>query len=131
MCERVALPCLVWSRLVLCFQRVNQLRYFEGASSSDFPPFLLLFLQIYLAGEANPYALDVTFNDDYTRIVASRFIIQTYQIKDANADKDMMEQLRKVAVDSPFNVTVFNPFFIFFDQVRGVFGVVCCGALRS
>ncbi|MPC25514.1 Patched domain-containing protein 3 [Portunus trituberculatus] len=72
--------------------------------------------EIYLAGEANPYALDVTFNEDFTRIVASRFIIQTYQIKDANADKDMMEELRKVAFESKFNVTVFNPFFIFFDQ---------------
>ncbi|KAK8396858.1 hypothetical protein O3P69_005078 [Scylla paramamosain] len=78
--------------------------------------FIATLREIYLAGEANPYALDVTFNEDYTRIVASRFIIQTYQIKDANADKDMMEGLRKIASESKFNVTVFNPFFIFFDQ---------------
>lgn len=75
---------------------------------------------MYLSGPANPFALDVTFNENYTRIVASRFIIQTYQILDANADKDMMEDLRKVALESKFNVTVFNPFFIFFDQVKSV-----------
>lgn len=75
---------------------------------------------MYLSGPANPFALDVTFNENYTRILASRFIIQTYQIADANADKDMMEALRKVALESKFNVTVFNPFFIFFDQVRMV-----------
>lgn len=79
-------------------------------------------MQVYLSGPANPFALDVTFNENYTRIVASRFIIQTYHIVDANADKDMMEQLRKVAAESKFNVTVFNPFFIFFDQVKSVDG---------
>ena len=61
--------------------------------------------------------LDVAFNEDYTRIIASRFVIQTYKIRDANEDKYMMETLRKVADESKFEVTVFNPFFIFFDQV--------------
>lgn len=59
----------------------------------------------------------MAFNEDYTRIKASRFIIQTHKILDANDDKDMMEKLRQVARDSQFNVTVFNPFFIYFDQV--------------
>ncbi|KAK4292465.1 hypothetical protein Pmani_034770 [Petrolisthes manimaculis] len=72
--------------------------------------------EIYLSGPANPFAQDVTFNENYTKIVASRFIIQTYKILDANADKDMMEHLRKVAADSKYNITVFNPFFIYFDQ---------------
>ncbi|CAL4066460.1 unnamed protein product [Meganyctiphanes norvegica] len=70
----------------------------------------------YLTGPNNPFIQDVTFNEDYTKIVASRFIIQTHQVMDANDDKDMMEELRQIARDSKFDVTVFNPFFIYFDQ---------------
>lgn len=85
------------------------------------------FRQIYLSGPANIFAQDVAFNENYTRIKASRFIIQTHKILDANDDKDMMEKLRQVARDSPFNVTVFNPFFIYFDQVSITYH--CCDLL--
>lgn len=70
----------------------------------------------YLTGPNNPFIQDVTFNEDFTKIIASRFIIQTKNVMDANDDKDMMVELRKIAEDSEFNVTVFNPFFIYFDQ---------------
>lgn len=58
------------------------------------------------------------FNEDETRILASRFLIQTYQINDTNQDKDMMQALRNVADEAPFDVTVFHPYFVYFDQVN-------------
>lgn len=70
----------------------------------------------YLTGPNNPFIQDVTFNEDNTKIIASRFIIQTHKVLDANDDKNMMVELRQLALDSGFNVTVFNPFFIYFDQ---------------
>ncbi|XP_071540515.1 patched domain-containing protein 3-like isoform X2 [Panulirus ornatus] len=103
-----------WLRAWLGFIRRN--KEFLDLNVTTEEDFCRNLKEIYLSGPANPYAQDVTFNDDYTRIIASRFIIQTYKIRDANGDKDMMEQLRKVASESKFNVTVFNPFFIFFDQ---------------
>ncbi|KAK7083691.1 Sterol-sensing domain of SREBP cleavage-activation [Halocaridina rubra] len=103
-----------WLRAWLGFIDRNQ-DYLELNVSTE-EDFIYNLREIYLPGPANPYAQDVTFNEDYTRITASRFIIQAYKILDANDDKDMMETLRKVASDAPFNVTVFNPFFIFFDQ---------------
>ncbi|XP_068239461.1 patched domain-containing protein 3-like isoform X2 [Palaemon carinicauda] len=103
-----------WLRAWLGFLDRNQ-EYLE-LNVTEEEDFISNLREIYLSGPANPYAQDVTFNEDFTRIIASRFIIQTYKILDANDDKDMMETLRKVAEDSPFNVTVFNPFFIFFDQ---------------
>ncbi|XP_064118928.1 patched domain-containing protein 3-like isoform X2 [Macrobrachium nipponense] len=103
-----------WLRAWLGFLDRNQ-EYMELNVTTE-EDFIFNLRDVYLSGPANPYTQDVAFNEDYTRIVASRFIIQTYKIMDANDDKDMMETLRKVAQDSPFNVTVFNPFFIFFDQ---------------
>lgn len=76
------------------------------------------YLQTYLVGNANYRLFDVAYNDDYSRIVASRFFIQTKGVKDPSADTDMMNKLREVAKKSPLNVTVFNPRFILFDQVN-------------
>nr|XP_045593830.1 patched domain-containing protein 3-like [Procambarus clarkii] len=72
--------------------------------------------ELYLSGPANLFAEDVKFNENQTRIEASRFIVQAYKVLDGNADKDMMETFRKVASESKFNVTVYNLFFVYFDQ---------------
>lgn len=82
---------------------------------------LALLFQFYLSGPANTYAQDVIFNEDGTRIVAARFIIQAYHVVDSNDDKDMMVHLRTVAEESRFNITVYHPLFIYFDQVCVVF----------
>ncbi|XP_053687905.1 patched domain-containing protein 3 [Sabethes cyaneus] len=65
---------------------------------------------------ANPFSLDVKFNDNGTRILASRFLIQAFNITDTNHEKIMVRDLRQVCKDSPLNATVFNPYFVFFDQ---------------
>ncbi|XP_069953395.1 patched domain-containing protein 3-like isoform X2 [Cherax quadricarinatus] len=103
-----------WLRAWLGFLERNQ-EYLDINITSE-ADFCAHLKELYLSGPANPFAQDVKFNENSTRIIASRFIVQTYKILDANADKDMMEAFRKVASDSKFNVTVFNPFFIYFDQ---------------
>lgn len=64
----------------------------------------------------NPFSLDVKFNEDGTKIVASRFMIQAVNISDGNMEKEMVRELRKIAHESPLNVSVFHPYFVFFDQ---------------
>ena len=64
-----------------------------------------------------PEWMDINYNEDYTRITSTRFIIQAYEIKDTNADRDMMVELRKVAKEAPFNTEIYYPFFVLFDQV--------------
>ena len=62
--------------------------------------------------------MDVRFNEEGDKIIASRFIVQGYNVFDSETDRQLMEDLRKIAHDSPLNVTVFHQFFIFFDQVN-------------
>ncbi|KAJ8878629.1 hypothetical protein PR048_019212 [Dryococelus australis] len=64
----------------------------------------------------NPFSLDVKFNDNETKIIASRFLIQAVNISDSNGEKEMVRVLRKICHDSQLNVTVFHPYFVFFDQ---------------
>lgn len=65
---------------------------------------------------ANPFSLDVKFNENSTRILASRFMIQAINITDTNHEKIMVKDLRQICKDSPLNATVFHPYFVFFDQ---------------
>ena len=50
-------------------------------------------------------------------IVGSRFMIQGHRIFTARDESRLTEELREVCHRSPFNVTVFHPFFIYYDQV--------------
>lgn len=67
---------------------------------------------------------DIKFNEDGTEIIATRFVIQTHDIKDANEEKEMLIGLREIADEfKDENVSIFNHLFIFFDQfilVRGI-----------
>lgn len=64
----------------------------------------------------NPFSLDVAFNANETRIEASRFLIQAINITDTNHEKQMVKDLRDICKDSPINITIFHPYFVFFDQ---------------
>ncbi|KAJ9590428.1 hypothetical protein L9F63_016515, partial [Diploptera punctata] len=64
----------------------------------------------------NPFSLDVKFNEDGTRIIASRMLIQAVNISDTNGEKEMVRALRDICHQSPLNVSVFHPYFVFFDQ---------------
>lgn len=65
---------------------------------------------------ANPFSLDVKFNEKGDRIIASRFLIQAFNITDTNHEKEMVRDLRAICDNSPLNVSVFHPYFVFFDQ---------------
>ena len=51
-------------------------------------------------------------------IIGSRFVLQGFNIRNSSEEAEVVTQLRKVCHDSKFNVTVFHPYFIYFDQVR-------------
>ena len=77
---------------------------------------------IYLDSGSSHYSQDVKFSqpDVHTQdisIIASRFLIQGAKIYNANDEKIFVEELREVCHGSKYNVTVFHPYFIYFDQV--------------
>lgn len=66
--------------------------------------------------EGNPFSLDVKLNEDGSRIIASRFLIQAINITDTNHEKQMVKDLRAICRNAPINMTIFHPYFVFFDQ---------------
>ena len=71
----------------------------------------------FFAEEGYQYhAADVVISSDNTRITASRFFVQTRGLDNAVEEKDMMLDAREIADDYKWDVEVFAPGFIFFDQ---------------
>lgn len=73
-------------------------------------------LKKYWLYESSQYSLDVKFDDEEERIVASRFLIQAVNVSGTNQEKDMVKELRGICDKSPLNASVFHPYFVFFDQ---------------
>ncbi|XP_060529201.1 patched domain-containing protein 3 [Cylas formicarius] len=72
--------------------------------------------ELWLA-ESSAFSLDVKFDEkNENEIIAMRFLIQVVNISGTEHEKEMVRALRKISHDSPLNVTVFHPYFVFFDQ---------------
>ncbi|XP_078391710.1 patched domain-containing protein 3-like [Cetorhinus maximus] len=59
---------------------------------------------------------DIKFSDSNQRILASRFFIQTINIDNSVAEKNMLIELRKLAKECKIPLQVYHPAFIYFDQ---------------
>lgn len=59
---------------------------------------------------------DVVFNENYTEIIASRFILQSVNVNGVEDDKKLLIQLRDIANSAPFPVVVHHFLFVFYDQ---------------
>ena len=50
-------------------------------------------------------------------IAGARFILQGHKILNSNDESKLVHELREICHASKYNVTVFHPYFIYFDQV--------------
>ena len=79
---------------------------------------------------------DVKFNEEGTKVTASRLFLQTERIEDSQVELKMLLSLRELASSLPFKVILFHPLFFIFDQFAEVFNqtVICvclCVAIMS
>lgn len=102
-----------WLRSFLEFYERNN-EYINGTIDTE-QSFIKTLKENWLF-PTNPFSLDVKFNDNGTKIIASRMLIQAVNITDTNHEKVMVQDLRQICKDSPLNVSVFHPYFVFFDQ---------------
>ena len=108
-----------WLRTYLSFIRQQDsflfLQSLNMSNQDDFQTGLQsVFLKLPMT---DSFRHDLVWNEDETEITATRFVIQTHNIKDANMEKEMLLELRAIADEfKQDNVTIFNHLFIFFDQ---------------
>ncbi|UYV64361.1 daf-6 [Cordylochernes scorpioides] len=107
-----------WLREYLKFTRHRQGRFLMSQYNiSKKEDFLKGLTNVFFRlPPARDFKDDVVFNENRTDIIASRFMIHSSEIRDSNEEKNMVLHLRKIADSFPFNVTVYNWFFVLFDQ---------------
>lgn len=117
-----------WLRSFLDYvQRWGDYSGDDSLNIKDEQSFITALKDIYLSGTA--FVQDIDFVQSSTcgrnnkadceeeeHIVGSRFVLQGWNIKNANDEAQVVKELREVCHASKYNVTVFNPYFIYFDQ---------------
>ncbi|XP_023215985.1 patched domain-containing protein 3-like [Centruroides sculpturatus] len=107
-----------WLRAYLRFLKDPRTSFFlESYNMSSKSDFITGLRRVFLKfRSAEHFKDDIVFNENFTEIVACRFIAQTKDIADANEEKYMVIELRDIADSVPFKVSVFHHLFPFFDQ---------------
>ncbi|KAJ6224071.1 hypothetical protein RDWZM_002616 [Blomia tropicalis] len=107
-----------WLRAYLTFlNQEDSFLFLQALNVTDQQDFYRGVREIFLHFSlTEQFRYDLVFNEDGTEVIASRFIIQTHNIKDANMEKEMLITLREMADSFPFPVTIYHHYFIFFDQ---------------
>ena len=110
------------------FQTVNKARAFilnnsdtQLVSEDNFTKAVNKFYE----DSSSPYRLDLAFNDDKSRIIASRFLIQGQNIHSTKEEENMVLEIRKICKDisdENFKASVFNSYFPYTDQYLTIFG---------
>lgn len=96
------------TRATIYFYRYNmsdKIDYYRALNNTflRFPP-------------AERFKNDIIFNENYTEITASRFLIQTKHTGDFNEAKFMLLDLRNIVKNASFPVLLSQFFFPFYDQ---------------
>ncbi|CAG0889615.1 unnamed protein product [Cyprideis torosa] len=102
-----------WLRSYMQFIRSTQNFITYDFSSEE--TFVQGLKDYFLPGLANPFAMDVFLDEEGTRIKASRFYVRLVNMTDIDDEIVVFKHLRHVADTTPYNVTVYHPFFIFLD----------------
>ncbi|CAG0887174.1 unnamed protein product [Cyprideis torosa] len=103
-----------WLREFMPLVESNKLWYDINIDTEE--DFIYNLEDLFLNSPSNPFYQDVVFNENRTRIIATRYVLQITNLGFIHEDTWMMQELRDICDRSFLNVTVFQPFFIFFDQ---------------
>nr|XP_054772716.1 patched domain-containing protein 3-like [Lytechinus pictus] len=109
-----------WLRMYLMF-----LQQSIGTTEVDKTTFVTLLQNQFLTQPMfKQYSLDINFKKDAngmaTDIEVSRFLVMSKDMVNTTREGDMMIEVRDIAKASNFNLTIFNPAFIVYDQYIGV-----------
>ena len=78
----------------------------------------------FYQNSSSKYRLDLAYNQDISRIKASRFLIQGQNIHTSKDEEKMVVEIRNICenyTDQHFHANVFNSYFLYTDQYLGIF----------
>ncbi|XP_023229420.1 patched domain-containing protein 3-like [Centruroides sculpturatus] len=106
-----------WLREFLAFTKSPVAKFsLSGYNLNDSEDFLKAFKNIFLKVKmANRFINDVVFNEEGDKIIASRYLVSSYDEKTRIDEKFFFENVRKIASNSKFEIIAYNFRFIYYE----------------
>ena len=105
----------------------SQFLYYLQETSQPVPDNMTSFIRILeteflIIPQYNKFTLDLKFNEDQTKIIASRFLIQARKTVTTSDERYLMEESRSLAKKGMYEMTSYYMLYIFFDQYIVILG---------
>lgn len=106
-----------WLRTYLQFLSDRRIKLFlTGFNLKDSKDFLFVLRHFFLRiPSAERFKQDIAFDKNFTKIISTRFLVQTNFTRDDNLFYKQLVQLRKKLDTAPYSVVIYHPFFFCFD----------------
>ncbi|XP_067123919.1 patched domain-containing protein 3-like [Centruroides vittatus] len=105
------------------------LRGYNMTDKQDFIDGLrFVFLKFHQARE---FALDVAFNENFTDIIASRFLVPTMDIYNQDTELQLLKDLNDIVDNSPIPIVIHSFLFHLLEQANIIMGMTVRVALLS
>ncbi|XP_023242988.1 patched domain-containing protein 3-like isoform X2 [Centruroides sculpturatus] len=106
-----------WLREYLSYIRDSRINYLiKDFDVNTTKGFLEGLKKVFLKFHNGIFEDDILWNKERDQIVASRCLLAYRNVRSGSDEKFLIEELRKIAADSKYDVFVYNMWFVFYDQ---------------
>ncbi|XP_023228997.1 patched domain-containing protein 3-like [Centruroides sculpturatus] len=111
-----------WLRSYLQF--ISQIKfyfYLTGYNVTNSEDFLFVLHKLFLRfPEAKRFRQDIVFDDSFTKIISSRFLLQTNITNNGSHFYNQFKHLQETLNSFPFTTVVYHPLFYYFDIIDAI-----------
>ncbi|XP_067131216.1 patched domain-containing protein 3-like [Centruroides vittatus] len=106
-----------WLREYLSYIRDSRINYLiKDFDVNTTQGFLEGLKKVFLKFHNGIFESDIVWNKERDQIIASRCLFAYRNVRSGSDEKFLLEELRKIAADSKYDVFVYNFWFVFYDQ---------------
>lgn len=111
-----------WLRSYLKFLKDKRARFFlTGYNLTNSEDFILVLRFYFLRlPQARKFRQDIAFHQNFTKIVSSRFLLQTNVTRDGNHFYTLLTNFKKRLNAAPYSAIIYHPLFQYFDIVDAI-----------
>ncbi|XP_067131200.1 patched domain-containing protein 3-like [Centruroides vittatus] len=106
-----------WLREYLSYIRDSRINYLiKDFDVNTTQGFLEGLKKVFLKFHNGIFESDIVWNKERDQIIASRCLLTCRNVRSGGDEKFLIEELRKLAADSKYDMFVYNYWFVFYDQ---------------
>ncbi|XP_023240161.1 patched domain-containing protein 3-like [Centruroides sculpturatus] len=106
-----------WLREYLSYIRDSRINYMiKDFDANTTRGFLDGLKKVFLKFHNRIFETDVVWNNERDHIISSRCLLTYRNVRSGSDEKFLIENLRKIAADSKYDVFVYNMWFVLYDQ---------------